>query len=431
MLLHGIMSSIAEFYSRNLATEVTKGLVQKAKAGGTPGKAPIGYLNVRKLENGREVRTVEIDAVRAPHVRWAFDAYASGDWRLQQLSDELNRRGLDVPPTRSKPTTKIHVSRLHALLKNPYYKGVVSYCGVEHEGSHQPLVSPATWQHVQDVLAAHNHAGEKQRRHNHYLKSSLYCGHCGSRMIVTHSRSQTGRLYAYFTCIGKHQKRTGCTMRAIPIQRIEELVEDHYASVQLPGELRARLESRLREDIVNHYEEARSQHARLQKQRAQLVNERTKLLEAHYAGAIPLDLLGTEQKRISRSLEIIAAKIAETDDHQTLIEANLRRALDLASDCHSAYRRAPPPVRRLFNQVFFNKLYIADADTITSELATPFNLLLPRAAGNSARGTLSHNTPIETIVKGAKETLRAVEALSVKQLKMVAGAGFEPATSGL
>jgi DNA invertase Pin-like site-specific DNA recombinase len=36
LLLHGIMSSIAEFYSRNLATEVIKGSVQKAKNGGTP-----------------------------------------------------------------------------------------------------------------------------------------------------------------------------------------------------------------------------------------------------------------------------------------------------------------------------------------------------------------------------------------------------------
>ena len=40
MLLHGIMSTIAEFYSRNLATEVTKGMTQKAINGGTNGKAP-------------------------------------------------------------------------------------------------------------------------------------------------------------------------------------------------------------------------------------------------------------------------------------------------------------------------------------------------------------------------------------------------------
>ena len=41
MLVHGIMSSIAEFYSRNLATEVTKGLSQKVAQGGTPMRAPL------------------------------------------------------------------------------------------------------------------------------------------------------------------------------------------------------------------------------------------------------------------------------------------------------------------------------------------------------------------------------------------------------
>ncbi len=69
-LLHGIMSSIAEFYSKNLANEVTKGLSQKFATGGTPMRAPIGYLNVRKKdEQGREYRTVDIDPERAPLIR--------------------------------------------------------------------------------------------------------------------------------------------------------------------------------------------------------------------------------------------------------------------------------------------------------------------------------------------------------------------------
>jgi len=70
MLVHGIMSSIAEFYSRNLATEVTKGLTQKLAQGGTPMRAPVGYLNVRRTDDqGREVRTVEVDPERAPLIR--------------------------------------------------------------------------------------------------------------------------------------------------------------------------------------------------------------------------------------------------------------------------------------------------------------------------------------------------------------------------
>ena len=79
ILLHGIMSSIAEFYSRNLANEVIKGMSEKARNGGTVGKAPLGYLNVRgRDEHGRETRTVELDPERAPLIQLAFSQYATG-----------------------------------------------------------------------------------------------------------------------------------------------------------------------------------------------------------------------------------------------------------------------------------------------------------------------------------------------------------------
>lgn len=70
MLLHGIMSTIAEFYSRNLANEVTKGMTQKAATGGTVGRAPIGYLNVHKRDElGRDIPAVIPDPDRAALVR--------------------------------------------------------------------------------------------------------------------------------------------------------------------------------------------------------------------------------------------------------------------------------------------------------------------------------------------------------------------------
>ena len=64
MLLHGIMSSIAEFYSRNLGTEIVKGMSQKAKKGAYPGLAPIGYLNGREVVDGHEIRVVAVDPER-------------------------------------------------------------------------------------------------------------------------------------------------------------------------------------------------------------------------------------------------------------------------------------------------------------------------------------------------------------------------------
>lgn len=102
MLLHGIMSSIAEFYSRNLATEVHKGMSQKALMGGTPGKAPLGYRNVgRYTAEGREERTVEVDPDRGEFITWAFTAYATGDWTLRSMTNELETRGLTTRKTPS------------------------------------------------------------------------------------------------------------------------------------------------------------------------------------------------------------------------------------------------------------------------------------------------------------------------------------------
>ena len=67
--MHGIMSSIAEFYSRNLANEVTMGLAQKASLGGTITRAPLGYKNVHVTDAlGRVNRIVEVDAERAHHI---------------------------------------------------------------------------------------------------------------------------------------------------------------------------------------------------------------------------------------------------------------------------------------------------------------------------------------------------------------------------
>lgn len=58
------MSSIAEFYSKNLSNEVKKGMSEKVHTGGSIGHAPIGYLNVREITAGREIRTVQIDTER-------------------------------------------------------------------------------------------------------------------------------------------------------------------------------------------------------------------------------------------------------------------------------------------------------------------------------------------------------------------------------
>ncbi len=182
-LMHGIMSSIAEFYSRNLANEVIKGTQQKVSAGGTPHVAPLGYLNVRRLVDGAETRTIELDPERADLVQWAFEAYASGEYSLNQLARELQERGLTQRPTPQRAARPLPANKLHELLRNRYYLGLVTWRGVEHPGKHPIFISAETFEQVQRVLVAHRVSGERSYRHQHYLVGSLFCGRCASRLL--------------------------------------------------------------------------------------------------------------------------------------------------------------------------------------------------------------------------------------------------------
>lgn len=57
-------------------------------------RAPIGYLSVRKTdEQGREIRTVEVDLEHAPLLRWAFQQYATGETSVTGLLRHLTARG--------------------------------------------------------------------------------------------------------------------------------------------------------------------------------------------------------------------------------------------------------------------------------------------------------------------------------------------------
>jgi hypothetical protein len=73
---------MAEFYSANLAAEIRKGMTQKAKQGGWPHQAPLGYGNVRQPIGGRLVACIEPDPDRAHHIVAAFELTpaATGPW---------------------------------------------------------------------------------------------------------------------------------------------------------------------------------------------------------------------------------------------------------------------------------------------------------------------------------------------------------------
>jgi hypothetical protein len=286
-LVEGILASIAEFYSANLGQEIRKGLDQKAAQGGWPARAPFGYRNFRRDGPGRRGESVLEPDHQSSLVVWAFERYATGELSLDRLTDSLAEKGLRN--SLGNPPGK---SAVHRMLRNPVYAGIVRWRGVEREGTHTPLVSCDLFDKVQGVLDAHSTGGERSWKHDHYLKGTLVCAECGSRLYYTVAKGRFG----YFRCIGRNTGRTSCSQsRYIPAADLEREVEALYEAVRVPRALRRRLERVLRTEVAERERHRAESAGFLAKRLRQLAGERDKLLRAYYADAIDVATLKREQ----------------------------------------------------------------------------------------------------------------------------------------
>jgi site-specific DNA recombinase len=367
-LLHGIMSSIAEFYSRNLAAEVMKGTQQKVRSGGTPMRAPVGYLNVREFVAGREGRTVELDPERAPLVRWAFGAYATGDWSLRSLATELEAQGLAFRPTAKQAARPVPANKLQEILRNRYYIGYVSYNGVEYEGKHPKLVADETFAAVQSTLDGHRTSGERSYRRDNYLAGSLRCNRCKSRLLYGVTRGKHGDEYGYFFCAGRHSRKTGCTLRYLPEHYVEKAVATYWLS-QAPAEDTALLREQLLLDFAEFAKTTATERDQWEQRIATIKRERLKWAEKAMDGAVPNDIARDKQAQLAGRLLQAEAQLGKLrrlgEGHRTGIEA----ALLMIEHCGQAYQTASASMRRTYNQVWFDYLDI-DEDPESVVVAT-------------------------------------------------------------
>ena len=228
---------------------------------------------------------------------------------------------------------------------------------------------------MQDILSSHAN-GERTRRHPHYLKSTVYCGTCGSRLLVEMSKSRSGVYYPYFMCGGRHSKRTDCRQKAVLISEVEERIEEHYGRVALDPEFRRVVEAMLLEDLKAARADAEVERQQMHREREKLERRRDKLMEAHYQGAVPVDLLKREQDRIADALLEIASRLKAADVEFEVVQRNLAAALELSENCALAYKTAPDHVRKLFNQAFFKRVLVYSDTRVEAELAPPFDVLL-------------------------------------------------------
>ncbi len=213
LILEAMLEAMAEYYSINLADEVRKGMVEKARRGELQTAPPFGY----RVE-GHTLVPVEEEArvVQALYQRFLAGESMAALARWTRQLGVLTHRGNPFDSRRVK-----------YILTNPVYLGTLRWhpegrgqgTPLEVEGAHPPLVSQETFQAAAERLAAYTHCTPRHARpwgdRKHWLAGLATCAACGRGLVFVQPHYLRCGGYAKGRCTCSQHVRAEVLARAV------------------------------------------------------------------------------------------------------------------------------------------------------------------------------------------------------------------------
>ncbi len=267
-LLEAIIESVDEFYSENLAQEVTRGMREAASRGfWMSAYAPYGYRRVHVQDGTKKRPKLEFDPPADAMVRRIFDMILQGKTILD-ITKTLNAEG--IPTVNGKKWLR---TTIQTMLANEAYTGAVVWGAsakdgappVRVEDTHPAIISKQEFQKVKRLLKsrAPKQANPRRVSSPYLLSGILKCETCDRAMSASEAKS--GK-YTYYVCHALLKRGSGtCRTPRLNAKSFEKLIVD---------ELRANVltESNIR-DLVKLLDEEMDGVAAEQRQRLETIDE--------------------------------------------------------------------------------------------------------------------------------------------------------------
>ncbi|MBI5077469.1 recombinase family protein [Candidatus Falkowbacteria bacterium] len=293
-----ILAATAVHYIRNLRQEVIKGMHGRVRDGQWPGRAPVGYLDAPPGTLAAERCIKPVDSERAPLVHRMFELYATGEYTLERLADEMDRAGL-----RTQGGKSIKWNRIGRVLDNPFYVGLIRFRGELFPGKHEPIITAALWEKVQRLRSKTMHA--IRTVHDHRFKQLLSCGYCGRTLTP-----EVHKDYTYYRC---HSR--GHEVTCVREEAVEEAALRDFLAVKLSPEEKEVVHAVLKDMTKDELRLVEQERQRLQLLRNQAAGQGKKAVDAFLRGVMDEDTykqaqadLAMREKDIENQLDALVQR---------------------------------------------------------------------------------------------------------------------------
>lgn len=300
VLLMSVEFGMANQYIRDLSSNTSRGLERKAGRGEFPCVAPVGYLN-----NPR-TKLVVIDKKKAPVIKAAFELYAKGDSRIQDIAKFLFENGV-----KSLYGNEMHEDRVKFILTNPFYYGHFIYKGELLEGKHTPIIEKRLWDKVQKIIVKRGHP-QTATKDPQALCGLLTCGEC--HMAITAEerikKQKNGNVhrYVYYRCTKKSAVR--CSQPYIREETLVAELSSLLAQYAMPPVIAQYYEQRMNEDEQEAGKIASQAIQSLREQGKELDRQLERLTDVYIAQDIERDSYLERRRTLMSEKKTIEEQIA-------------------------------------------------------------------------------------------------------------------------
>jgi site-specific DNA recombinase len=351
-----IQAVVAADYIRNLREETKKGIYGRLKQGLYPFPARVGYLNTGKGN------PKELDPVQAPLVKQVFELYASGNIGLNALVEKMYEAGL-----RNKNAQKISRNGLVCILKNPFYMGLIKVEKIQElfVGIHEPIVTKALFDEVQDVFAGKRRI--KKNKHFFIFRRTIICQRCENLLIAERQKGNV-----YYRC----QTNT-CPQKTIR----EEIIENELLRIYEKLQLSDQEYEFLKMEAVNFLKDEPQRIEAVKKQYlmeiSNIENRLAKLADAYMDEVFDRATYFAKKNELVLKQQDIREQLKSltSDNNESLQE--FQKFLELLKSVYLSYKKGKPEEKREMVKITFSNC-TAEGKSLTIKLKKPLQAVLER-----------------------------------------------------
>lgn len=332
---------LAKKYIANLSEEVKKGQKEKITQGWLPQKPPPGYIST----GGKGHKIHIINKPIAPHIRKMFELYGTGNYSIIRLEDELYKQGW-----RSSNGNKILQSRIHELLQDPFYCGMMRWNNEIFPGKHEPLISKELFNRVQGIMKNRGRI-PVFTKHNYLFASRIFCEGCGG---VLSWETQKGILYGH---CNNHLKSRYCSKKTyIKEKDVEKQITPIFSKIAPKNEAVLKwIEEIIIEENANQVQFRETEIHRLNALLLKVRKDKDRYFEATINRVVDLEYCERKIKECKKEEDLIEKALENVQTHSDDFQELRLLVHKLAFNALEIYENALIVEKRLlFAQLFTN-----------------------------------------------------------------------------